>query len=79
MEIAMVADNGARTGRCEFCGDIFLTGSLTGNRPTKIYCSEKHRVYGNRAKAEKAKGGRHVGAKAQMDDRRRRGSRSLGR
>src|SRR5262249_29239044 len=56
MEIAMAALNGIRIGRCEYCGDVFLTGKLTENRATKIYCSDKHRVAGNRAKAKNKKG-----------------------
>ena len=56
MEVWMVAVSGARIGRCEYCGDVFLTGKLTENRATRIYCSDKHRVAGNRAKAKNKKG-----------------------
>jgi hypothetical protein len=55
MEIAMVGLNGTRIGRCEYCGDVFLTGKLTANRSTAKYCRDKHRVYGNRAKAKNKK------------------------
>lgn len=44
MEIAMVAMHGAKLGTCEHCGNVFLTGHLTGRRSTAKYCSDKCRV-----------------------------------
>lgn len=79
MEIWMVAVSGARFAECEWCGDGFLTGKFTAGRSTAKYCRDKCRVYANRDKQRKAKGGRNVSAKAQVDNRERRGTRNLGR
>lgn len=56
MEIAMIAMQGAKLATCEHCGDIFLTGSLTGRRSHAKYCSARCRVAAMRARnAEQTK------------------------
>ena len=53
MEIAMIAMHGAKLATCEHCGDVFLTGSLTGRRSHAIYCSARCRVAAMRARNAK--------------------------
>jgi hypothetical protein len=50
METAMVVAHGVRTTECEQCGNIFLTGPLTGRRSHAHYCSNKCRVAAMRAR-----------------------------
>lgn len=50
MEIAMVITHGVRTTECEKCGDIFLTGHLTGRRSHAKFCSDRCRVAAMRAR-----------------------------
>jgi hypothetical protein len=50
MEIAMVAQNGARLTTCKRCGNVFLTGKLTKRRLTSQYCRDLCRVGAHRAK-----------------------------
>ena len=49
VEIAMLAASGARLANCENCGDVFLTGSLTGRRSTARYCRDRCRVNAHRS------------------------------
>jgi hypothetical protein len=59
MEAAMVAMNGARVFTCEYCGDIFLIGPLTGRRSHSRFCSDRCRVAAMRARnAKRAKSGK---------------------
>ncbi len=44
MEIAMAAMQGAKLATCEHCGNVFLTGPLTGRRSHAKYCSARCRV-----------------------------------
>jgi hypothetical protein len=44
MECAFVAMVGARMAACKNCGDLYLTGPLTGRRSHSLYCSDKCRV-----------------------------------
>src|SRR5262249_25522644 len=56
MEVAMAGSHGAKLATCEHCGDVFLTGSLTGRRSHAKYCSARCRVAAMRARnAEQAK------------------------
>jgi hypothetical protein len=50
MEMAMAAMQGAKLGTCEHCGDVFLTGPLTGRRSHAKYCSARCRVAAMRAR-----------------------------
>ena len=50
LEAAMAAINGARFATCRHCGNVFLTGALTGRRDTAQYCTPTHRVAAARAK-----------------------------
>jgi ribosomal protein L24E len=77
LEAALVAASGARFAECQYCGDVFLTGKATANRSTARFCRDKCRV--NAYRKSNPKGGRHVGAKAQVADRKGRSSRSLDR
>lgn len=57
MEIVIAAQNGARLGSCQRCGDLFLTGTLTKRRSTAKYCRDFCRVGAHRANKLKLKGG----------------------
>jgi hypothetical protein len=56
MEVAMAAMQGAQLATCEHCGDVFLTGPLTGRRSHARYCSGRCRVAAMRARNQ-IKGG----------------------
>lgn len=58
MECAMIAAHGARSTSCQHCGDLFVTGPLTGRRSHAMFCSDRCRVAAMRKRnAEKAKHG----------------------
>ena len=57
MEIVIAAQNGARLGSCQRCGDLFLTGTLTKRRSTAKYCRDFCRVGAHRANKLKLKAG----------------------
>jgi hypothetical protein len=70
MEVAMAAMQGVKLGTCGHCGDIFLTGPLTGRRSHAIYCSGRCRVAAMRARnAENTKQGEadHVDSQAHLE------------
>jgi hypothetical protein len=50
MEVATAAMNGVKMGTCEHCGDVFLTGPLTGRRSHAKFCSARCRVAAMRAR-----------------------------
>jgi hypothetical protein len=50
MEVAMAAMQGAKLGTCDHCGNVFLTGPLTGRRSHAKYCSARCRVAAMRAR-----------------------------
>lgn len=54
-EVALAMEQGTKRVQCGSCGKVFLTGELTGRRNTSIYCSDRCRVAGMRAR-NKAKG-----------------------
>jgi hypothetical protein len=53
IEVAMVAESGARLARCESCDDVFLTGPLTNRRSTARYCRDRCRVNAHRTKTNR--------------------------
>lgn len=55
MEILMAATAGAAFAMCGHCCDAFLTGPLTRRRSTAVYCSDRCRVAGMRARQAKEK------------------------
>jgi hypothetical protein len=55
METVLVATSGARFASCEHCGNVILTGPLTGRRSTARFCSDRCRVAAMRARNEKAR------------------------
>jgi hypothetical protein len=50
MEMVMVTMHHVKLAHCAHCGDIYLTGSLTGRRSYAEYCSPRCRVAAARAR-----------------------------
>lgn len=54
MECAFAALVGAKAATCPQCGNLYLTGPLTGRRSTSVYCSDACRVAAARKRGEAA-------------------------
>lgn len=57
MECASVAAFGAHVAECQHCGNVYLTGPMTGRRSTSVYCREACAKAAGRRRAESATSG----------------------